>query len=96
MSVRIQARRCSIQLGVGVALDVVLLLMLPRLAMSGGDVRDFRMALAYAAMGAAAMVCVVPVARRGTDLQRVGAVVVLILSSMAFWPAVDYWLRMKN
>jgi hypothetical protein len=54
------------------------------------------MALAYAAMGAAAMVCVVPVARRGTDLQRVGAVVVLILSSMAFWPAVDYWLRMKN
>jgi hypothetical protein len=77
-------------------LDVVLLLMLPRLAMSGGDVRDFRMALAYAAMGAAAMISVVPVGRRGTDLQRVGAVVVLVLSALAFWPAVDYWLRMKN
>jgi hypothetical protein len=73
-----------------------LLLMLPRLAMSGGDARDFRMALAYAAMGAAAMISVAPVARRGTDLQRVGAVVVLILSALAFWPAVDYWLRMKN
>ena len=96
MSVRIQARRCSIRLGVGVALDVVLLLMLPRLAMSGGDVRDFRMALAYAAMGAAAMISVVPVGRRGTDLQRVGAVVVLVLSALAFWPAVEFWVRLNQ
>ena len=77
-------------------MDVVLLLMLPRLAMSGGDARDFRMALVYAAVGAVAMISVVPVARRGTDLQRVAAVVVLVLSALAFWPAVDYWLRMKN
>jgi hypothetical protein len=48
------------------------------------------MALAYAAAGAAATISVVPVARRGMDLQRVGAVMVLILSALAFWPAVDF------
>ncbi|MCX6916120.1 MAG: hypothetical protein NT167_24265 [Verrucomicrobia bacterium] len=96
MSVGIQPRRCSIRLAVGAGLDAVLLLMLPRLAMWSSDDRACRMALAYAAMGAAAMISVAPVARRGTDLQRVAAVVVLVLSALAFWPAVDYWLRMKN
>ena len=84
------------RLAAGAGLDVILLLMLPRLAMWSSDDRACRMALEYAAMGAAAMVSVAPVARRGTDLQRVGAVVVLVLSALAFWPAVDYWLRMKN
>jgi hypothetical protein len=60
-----------------------------------GEARDCRMALAYAAAGAVAMVCVVPVIRRGTDFQRVGAVVVLVLSALAFWPALDFYLRMK-
>ena len=78
------------------ALDVVLLLMLPRLAVWSGDDRDCRMVMAYAALGATAMVCVVPVVRRGTDLQRVGAVVVLVLSGLAFWPALDFYLRMKG
>ena len=89
-------RACSVRLAIAAGLDVVLLLMLPRLAMSGGDVRDFRMALAYAVMGAAAMVCVVPVIRRGTGLQRVAAIVVLILSALAFGPAADFYLRMKT
>ena len=89
-------RGLSIRLAVGSGLDVILLLMLPRLAMSGGDARDFRTALVYAAIGAAAMVCVVPVIRRGSDLQRVGAVVVLILSALAFWPALDLYLRIKS
>jgi hypothetical protein len=84
------------RLAVGSALNVVLLLMLPRLAMSGGDARDFRMALACAVVGAVAMVCVVPVIRRGTDLQRVAAIVVLILSALAFWPAADFYLRMRT
>ena len=89
-------RACSVRLAIAAGLDVVLLLMLPRLAMSGGDVRDLRMALACAAVGAVAMVCVVPVIRRGTDLQRVAAIAVLILSALAFWPAADFYLRMKT
>ncbi|MCX6929799.1 MAG: hypothetical protein NT154_42280 [Verrucomicrobia bacterium] len=86
----------SIRLAVGAGLDVILLLMLPRPAMWSSDDGACRMALVYAAMGAAAVVFVVPVIRRGTDLQRVGAVVVLVLSALAFWPAVDYWLRTNN
>ena len=77
-------------------MDVFLLLMLPRLAMWSSDDRACWMALAYVATGAAAMISVVPVARRGSDLQRVGAVVVLILSALAFWPAVDYWLHVRK
>ena len=50
MSAGTQPWVSSMRLAVGAGLDVVLLLMLPRLAMSGGDVRDFRMALAYAAV----------------------------------------------
>ena len=84
------------RLVVGTALDVVLLLMLPRLAVWRGDERDCALSMAYAAMGAAAMVFVFPVVRRGSDLQRVGAVVVLILSALAFWPALDLYQRIKG
>ena len=55
------------RLVVGTALDVVLLLMLPRLAVWRGDERDCALSMAYAAMGAAAMVFVFPVVRRGSD-----------------------------
>jgi hypothetical protein len=84
------------RLAVGTALDVVLLLMLPRLAVWRGDERDCALSMAYAPMGAAAMVSVFPVVRRGTDLQRVGAVVVLILSALAFWPALDFYQRITS
>ena len=90
------ARRCWIRLATGVALDFLLLLMLPRLAMWSSEERAVGMAIVYAVGGAAAIVCLVPVLRRGTDVQRVGSVIVLALSAMAFWPAVDYWLGMRR
>ena len=83
----------TVRLAIGAALDVLLLLMLPRLAMWSSEERAVAMAMVYAVMGAAAIVCVAPVLRRGTDVQRVGSVVVIILSALAFWPAVDYWLH---
>lgn len=95
-SAQAQSRRCSIRLAIGAALDVLLLLMLPRLAMWSSEGRAVGMAMMYAAVGAAAIVCVAPVFRRGTDVQRVGSVIVIVLSALAFWPAADYWLRMNN
>lgn len=83
-----------VRLAIGAALDVLLLLMLPRLAMWSSEERAVGMAMVYAVPGAVAIICVAPVLRRGTDVQRVGSVVVMVLSALAFWPAVDYWLRM--
>lgn len=87
-------RVLAVRLVIGAALDVLLLLMLPRLAMWSSEERAVGMAMVYAVAGAAAIVCVAPVLRRGTDVQRVGSVVVMVLSALAFWPAVDYWPRM--
>jgi hypothetical protein len=50
----------------------------------------------YATIGTVAIVCVVPVLRRGTTVQRAGSVILIVLSALALWPAVDYWLRMNN
>ena len=91
---QVHSRRCSIRVAVGAALDLLLLLMLPRLAMWSSEERAVGLAMMYGVVGAAAIVCVAPVLRRGTDVQRVGSVVVMVLSVLAFWPAVDYWLRM--
>ena len=88
------AKRVStIRLAIGAALDVLLLVMLPRLAMWSSEERAVGMAMVYAVAGAAAIGCVAPVLRRGTDVQWVGSLVVMVLSALAFWPAVDYWLR---
>lgn len=87
-------RFSTVRLAIGAALDVLLLLMLPRLAMWSSEERAAGMAMVYAVAGAAAIVCVAPVLRRGTEVQRVGAVIVMVVSALAFWPAVDYWLRM--
>jgi hypothetical protein len=83
----------TIRLAIGAALDALLLVMLPRLAMWSSEERAVGMAMVYAAVGAAGIVCVAPVLRRGTDVQRVGSVIVIVLSALAFWPAIDYWLH---
>ena len=87
---------CSARLLVGAAMDVVLLLMLPRLAMWSSYERECGFALVYAALGTAAITCAVPVFWQGSQSQRVGAVVVLMLSCLAFWPAVEFWVRLKQ
>lgn len=91
---QVHSRRCSIRLAVGAVLELLLMVMLPRLAMWSSEERAVGLAIIYAVVGATAIVCVTPVLRRGTDVQRVGSVVVMVLSALAFWPAVDYWLRM--
>jgi hypothetical protein len=93
MSVGIQRRVSSVRLAIGAALDVLLLLMLPCLAMWSSEERAVGMAMVYAAAGAAAIVCVAPVLRWGTDMQRVGSVIAIALSALTFWPAVAYWLH---
>ena len=80
------------RLVVATTLVVALGLLLARPAIWGSDESACRMAFVYAALGAMAMICVAPVLRRGTDLQRVAAVVLLILSCLALWPAVDFYL----
>ncbi len=92
MSVRTGSRAISIRLAIGAALDVFLLLMLPSMARWSSEEREVGAALIYAGIGAAAMLCVGPVLRRGTDIQRVAAVIVLVISVFAFWPAADCWL----
>jgi hypothetical protein len=94
MSVGTGTWRTFVRLAIGAALDVLLLLMLPRLAMWSSEERAVGMAMIYAGIGGAAIVCVAPVLRRGTDVQRVGTVIVIVLSALAFWPAVGYWLEM--
>lgn len=90
------AQGCSVHLVVGAALDVLLLLMLPRLAMWGSEEWAVGVAIVYAVAGAAAIVCVAPVSGWGTDVQRVGSMIMMILSALAFWPAVDYWMHTGN
>ena len=85
-------RGCAVRLVVATILDIALALKLPQLAMWSSYERECRLAFVYATLGAVAMVCVVPVLWRGTALQRVAAIVLLILSCLALWPAVDFCL----
>ncbi|MCX6928537.1 MAG: hypothetical protein NT154_35810 [Verrucomicrobia bacterium] len=85
-------RGCAVRLVVATALVIALVLTLPRLAMWSSYEWEYRMAFVYAALGAGTMVCAVPVLWRGMALQRVAAIVLLILACPALWPAVDFIL----
>ena len=67
-------------------------LLQARPALWGSGESACQMALACGALGVAAGVGVVPVLWRGTDLQRVAAVVLLILACLALWPAIAFYL----
>ena len=53
------------------------------------------MALVCAAIGAVALVSVAPLLRRGTAIQKVAAIVLMVLPLLAFWPALDAYLHYR-
>ena len=88
-------QKCLVRLIAGAGLNVVLLLMLPRLAMWSSIEREFRIALTASSLGAIAIVCVAPVLWRAKDPQRVFALMLLVLPCLTMWLVVDFILKYK-
>lgn len=86
---------CLGRLLTGAALNVVLLLMIPRVAVWSSVEREFWLALTASALGAIAIVCVLPVLWRGKDPQRVFAVMLLLLPFLTFWLVADFVLSYR-
>lgn len=86
---------CLGRLLAGAALNVVLLLIIPRVAVWSSVEREFRLALTASALGVVAIVCLLPVLWRAKDLQRVFAVMLLLLPVLTFWLVADFVLRYR-
>lgn len=77
-------RECFIRLVVGAALNLALLLMIPRGGLWSSIEREFQMAFTAFSLAAAAIVCVLPVLWRAKDPQRVLALMLLVLPCLTF------------
>ena len=86
---------CLGRLVAGAALNVGLLLMIPRVAMWSSVEREFRLALTASALGVVAIVCVLPVLWRAKDPQRVFALMLLVLPLLTFWLVWDFIVKYK-
>ena len=85
----------SARLVIGSAMNVILLLMVPRLGMWSSDEREFRLAFLASAVGAVGVVSLLPVLWRGKGSQPVIGVLLLVLPCLSFWFAFDFVLRNK-
>ena len=85
----------SVRLVVGSAINVILLLMVPRLGVWSSDEREFRLALLASAVGTVGVVSLFPVLARGKGWQRVIGSLLLVLPCLCFWFVFDFVLQNK-
>jgi hypothetical protein len=74
----------------GGVLNLILLLMVPRLAMWSSIDREFRMALIAASVGVLAIVWLVPVLWRGKTWQPVTAIMLMVCPAISLYLPVDF------
>lgn len=86
---------CAVRLIIGLLFNMALLWMVGPLARWRSIDREFALALFCAAIGAMAMVAVAPVFRQGTDIQKVAAILLMVLPLLAFWPTLNCFLHYR-
>ena len=86
---------CAVRLIIGLLFNIALLSMVGPLARWSSIERELGLALLGAAISASAMVSVIPVLRQGTDIQKVAAIVLMVLPFLGFWPAVQFWFHYR-
>lgn len=75
---------------IGLLFNIALLSLVGPLARWRSVEHELGLALFCAAIGASAMVSVAPVLRQGTDIQKVAAIILMVLPFWGFWPAVQF------
>jgi hypothetical protein len=88
-------RVCAARLIAGLLLNMALLWMVGEVSRWSSIQREFRVVFICAATGAIALASVVPVLRRGTDIQKVAAIVLMVLPVMAFGPALGFYIKYR-
>lgn len=83
------------RLAVGAALNIVLLLMLPRLAMWSSLEQEFWTVFTPGSVGALALGSLAPTLWRGKTWQPVAALLLMVGPVLSLYPAVDVILRYK-
>jgi len=83
------------RLVVGAVLNVVLLLMLPRLAMWRSLEQEFWTAFIAGSVGILAIGCLVPILWRGKTWQPVAAIVLMVGPVLSFYFPIDFLLQYK-
>jgi hypothetical protein len=86
---------CAVRLVTGLLFNMALLWMIGPMARWRSIEHEFGMALVCAAIGTVALVSVAPLLRRGTAIQKVAAIVLMVLPLLAFWPALDVYLHYR-
>jgi len=79
-----------IRLIAGAILNMLLLLMIPRIAVWSSVEREFRLALTASSIGAVAIVCLIPVVWRAKGRQQVFALVLMVFPCLSIWVALDF------
>ena len=82
----------AVRLVVGSAINIILLLMIPRLGVWRSDEREFRLALLASAVGTVGVVSLFPVLARGKGWQRVIGSLLLVLPCFSYWFVFDFVL----
>jgi len=89
------AYNLPVRLVIGVTINIILLLMSPRLAVWSSDEREFRLALLASTIGAIGVISLLPVLWRGQGWQPVVGLLLLVLPCLSFWFAFDLVLKNK-
>jgi len=87
--------KSSARLVTGSVINVILMLMAPRLAVWSSDEREFRLALTVSVIGVVGVVSLFPVLIQGKGWQRVLGFLLLILPCLSFWFVFDFALKNK-
>ena len=87
--------KCAVRLITGLVFNMVLLSMIGPMARWHSIEHEFGMAIVCAAIGTVALVSVAPVLWRGRDIQKVAAIVLMVLPFLSFLPAVDVYLHYR-
>ena len=86
---------CAVRLIIGLLFNIALLSMVGPLARWRSIEREFGLAILCAAIGTIALLSVAPVLRQGKDIQKVAAIMLMVLPLLGFWPAVQFCIQYR-
>jgi hypothetical protein len=83
----------AVRLVLGGVVNVILLLMIPRLGVWSSDEREFHLAVVVSALAISCLVTVIPVIRKGKSWQQVAGCVLFILPCLSLWFPLEFFLK---
>jgi hypothetical protein len=92
---KIPSRNPPLRLALGAVVNLLLLLMVPRLGVWSSDEREVRLALLAVALGTLGIVALFPIIKSGQNWQRMIGLILLVLPCLSFWFAFEFVWRNK-